>query len=155
MPLLFLPVITTSIVMLLMSDKIFLDTNVVVYLYSNDEPEKKATAMALFEQTSPIISTQVLSELANTLRRKFNLSYEVIGETIQEVQNACVVVPVLPETIVQALIFAKKYQYAYYDSLILASALAADCDTLFTEDLHHEQIVEKALIIRNPFLNLN
>lgn len=38
-----------------MSDKIFLDTNVVVYLYSQDEPEKKAAAIALFEQNTPII----------------------------------------------------------------------------------------------------
>jgi predicted nucleic acid-binding protein len=36
-----------------MSDKFFLDTNVVVYLYSQDEPEKKAAAVALFEQSIP------------------------------------------------------------------------------------------------------
>lgn len=134
-----------------MSDRIFLDTNVVVYLYSQDEPEKKAAAIVLFEKKTPIISTQVLNELANTLRRKFNLSYEAIVEAITEIQSACIIIPVVPETIIQALYLAKKYQYAYYDSLILASALSADCSLLFTEDLQHKQTIETKLTICNPF----
>lgn len=135
-----------------MSDNFFLDTNVLVYLYSNDEPDKKAAAMALFESCIPIISTQVLSELANTLKRKFNLSDEDVIRVIEQVQNACVVIPVVTETITQALTLAKKYQYAYYDSLILASALATHCSVLFTEDLQDGQRIETALTIRNPFM---
>jgi predicted nucleic acid-binding protein len=57
----------------------------------------------------------------------------------------------VPETIIQALALAKKYQYAYYDSLILASALSADCSILFTEDLQHKQMIETTLTICNPF----
>jgi len=100
----------------------------------------------------PIVSTQVLSELSNTLSRKFNLSYRQISEVITEIQNACVVIPVLPETIIQALNLAEKYQYAYYDSLILASALSTGCIILFTEDLQHKQTIESKLTICNPFL---
>ena len=133
------------------SGKIFLDTNIVVYLYSGDEPEKQATALKLIEQNNPIISTQVLSELANTLSRKFTLPFDVVAQAVAEVQEGCAVLPVMPETISQALALAKKYQYSYYDSLILASALSAGCSTLFTEDMHHGQVIENSLTIQNPF----
>lgn len=129
----------------------FLDTNVLVYLYSSDEPEKRATALKLIEQSNPIISTQVLSELANTLSRKFRLSYDVVAQAVTEVQDSCAVLPVMPETIARALSLANKYQYSYYDSLILASALSAGCGTLFTEDMQHGQVIEGLLTINNPF----
>ena len=136
-----------------MSDNIFLDTNIVVYLYSRDEPEKQAIAQALIERNNPVISTQVLSELANTLSRKFGLTYPVTAQAVMEVRDACSVVPVMPDTITQALAFAQKYQYTYYDSLILATALSAGCDTLATEDMQHGQVIENALTIHNPFIS--
>lgn len=134
-----------------MSDKIFLDTNIVVYLYSGDEPEKQAVALALIEQSNPVVSTQVLSELANTLSRKFGLSYDVVAQAVAEVRDACTVVPVMPYTIAQALDLAQKHRYSYYDSLILAAALSAGCETLATEDMQHGQVIEGVLEIRNPF----
>lgn len=134
-----------------MSGKIFLDTNIVVYLYSGDEPEKQAAALSLIEQNNPVISTQVLSELANTLSRKFGLSYDVVAKAVAEVRDACIVVPVMPDTIAQALGLAQVYKYSYYDSLILAAALSAGCETLATEDMQHGQLIEGVLTIRNPF----
>ncbi|MDD2914043.1 MAG: PIN domain-containing protein [Gallionella sp.] len=134
-----------------MSAKTFLDTNIVVYLYSGDEPEKRAAALALIEQNNTVVSTQVLSELANTLSRKFGLSYDVVAQAVTEVRYACTVVPVMPDTIAQALGLAQKYRYSYYDSLILAAALSAGCGTLATEDMQHGQFIEGALTIRNPF----
>ena len=134
-----------------MSGKIFLDTNILVYLYSGDEPEKQAAALKLIEQNNANISTQVLSELANTLSRKFALPFDIVAQAVAEVQEGCAVFPVMPETIYQALALAKKYQYSYYDSLILASALSAGCSTLFTEDMQHGQVIENSLTINNPF----
>jgi predicted nucleic acid-binding protein len=93
-----------------MNDRIFLDTNILVYLYSGDEPEKQAAALSLVEQNNPVISTQVLSELANTLSRKFNLGYDVVVQAIAEIQDACTVIPVMPLTIARALALAQKYQ---------------------------------------------
>ena len=134
-----------------MSGKTFLDTNIVVYLYSGDEPEKRAAALALIEQNNSVVSTQVLSELANTLSRKFGLSYDVVAQAVAEVRDACTVAPVMPDTIAQALALAQKYRYSYYDSLILAAALSAGCKTLATEDMQHGQVIDGALTIRNPF----
>ncbi len=70
-----------------MSAKVFLDTNVVVYLYSGDEPEKQIAALSLIENNEAIVSTQVLGELANTLSRKFSLPYEVVAQAVAEVQE--------------------------------------------------------------------
>jgi len=134
-----------------MSGKTFLDTNIVVYIYSGDEPEKQAAALALIEQNNPVVSTQVLSELANTLSRKFGLSYTVVAQAVAEVRDACAIVPVMPDTIAQALALAQKYKYAYYDSLILAAALSAGCEILATEDMQHGQVIEGSLMIHNPF----
>jgi len=137
--------------MLQMSGKTFLDTNIVVYLYSGDEPEKRAAALALIEQNNIVVSTQVLSELANTLSRKFGLSFDVVAQAVAEVRDACTVVPIMPDTITQALTLAQKHKYSYYDSLILAAALSAGCETLVTEDMQHAQIIDGVLTIRNPF----
>ena len=84
-----------------MSGKTFLDTNIVVYLYSGDESEKRAAALALIEQNNIVVSTQVLSELANTLSRKFGLPFDVVAQAVAEVRDACTVVPVMPDTITQ------------------------------------------------------
>jgi len=56
-----------------MTGNIFLGTNIVAYLYSGDEPKKRSVALALIEQNNPVVSTQVLSELANTLNSKFGV----------------------------------------------------------------------------------
>jgi len=134
-----------------MSGRTFLDTNIVVYLFSGDEPEKRAAALALIEQNNSVISTQVLSELANTLSRKFGLAFDVVAQAVAEVRDTCTVVPVMPDTITHALALAQKYRYSYYDSLILAAALSTGCETLATEDMQHGQVIESALTIRNPY----
>lgn len=102
-------------------------------------------------KTTPITSTQVLSELANTLSRKFRLPYDVVAQAVMEVQDSCTFFPVMPETIFQTLSLANKYQYSYYDSLILAVALSTGCTMLFTEDMQHGQVIENSLTIHNPF----
>ena len=89
-----------------MSGKTFLDTNVVVYLYSSDEPEKQAAALAFIEQGNPVVSTQVLNELANTLSRKFALPDDVVARAVTEVRDSCTVIPVMQDTIAQALALA-------------------------------------------------
>ena len=134
-----------------MSAKTFLDTNIVVYLYSGDEPEKRVAALALIEQNNSVVSTQVLSELANTLSRKFGLTYRRGSASSSGSPRSLQVVPVMPDTIAQALDLAQKYRYSYYDSLILAAALSARCETLATEDMQHGQVIEGVLTIRNPF----
>jgi predicted nucleic acid-binding protein len=102
----------------------FLDTNILLYLYSEDEPEKLARARQLvMDGARAWVSTQVLSEMANVLHRKFGVAYPDIAVALQEIRAVCAVHQVTAETIALALSLAERYRYAYYDSLILAAAL--------------------------------
>ena len=135
-----------------MPGKPFVDTNVVLYLYSEDEPAKKTAAEKLVRGPERAwISTQVLSEMANVLRRKFRLEYPDIAAAIAEVRAACDVHIVTPETISLALRLGERYRHSYFDSLILAAALECGCDTLASEDMQDGLVVESQLSIRNPF----
>jgi predicted nucleic acid-binding protein len=135
-----------------MNAKAFFDTNVLIYLYSIDEPEKQHKALQRIEATeNRWVSTQVLSELSNTLHRKFKLEYSAIVKVISEIHASFQVITVQPDTIKQTLNLAQIYRYSYYDSLIIASALEQSSNILFSEDMQHEQIIEHHMLILNPF----
>ena len=74
------------------------------------------------------ISTQVLNELSNVLRKKFKLSFDKIYNVINEICINFNVKLITNSTILSALKIAKKYKYSFYDSLIISSAI--DCRRL-------------------------
>ena len=134
-----------------MPDKVFIDTNVLIYGYSEDEPDKRQRAIDCVRSGEAWISTQVLNETINVLKRKFSLSYSQIREAVQELSEGFPIVLVSVNTIEMALNLAERYQYSYFDSLILASALEAGCQILYSEDLQDGQRIENQLMIVNPF----
>jgi len=134
-----------------MPDKVFIDTNVLIYAYSEDEPDKRQRVIDCVRSGEAWISTQVLNETINVLKRKFSLSYSQIREAVQELSEGFPIVLVSVNTIEMALNLAERYQYSYFDSLILASALEARCQILYSEDLHDGQRIENQLTIINPF----
>ena len=134
-----------------MPDKVFIDTNVLIYGYSEDEPDKRQQAIDCVRSGEAWISTQVLNETINVLKRKFSLSYSQIREAVQELSEGFPIVLVSVNTIEMALNLAERYQYSYFDSLILASALEAGCQILYSEDLQDGQRIENQLTIVNPF----
>ena len=134
-----------------MSAKAFFDTNVLIYLYSVDETEKQQLALRKIETIeNRWISTQVLSEISNTLSKKFKLKYSDIANVLTEIQATFHVATVKPNTIDQALTLAQIYRYSYYDSLIIAAALEQSCKFLYSEDMQHQQIIDQQLTILNP-----
>ncbi|WP_262245665.1 PIN domain-containing protein [Parapedobacter soli] len=136
----------------LISDKVFLDTNILVYSYSVSEKEKQEIVRNLISETDSHISTQVLTELTNTLTRKFKLP---LNSAIKAIDECCANNHVFvnnPETIKGAINIADRYGFSFYDSLIISAALESDCKVLYSEDLHNGQIIEKKLKIQNPFL---
>jgi predicted nucleic acid-binding protein len=106
-----------------MSDRIFFDTNVLVYCYTETEPNKKSVAVEFAQSPDAWISTQVLQELSNTLRRKFGKEWTEVVGTLEEVCQNFEVFTNLPDTLRDAIRIADKYGYSLYDSLILSSAL--------------------------------
>lgn len=135
-----------------MSDEIFFDTNIILYSYSIGNDSKKIAAQNFISTSQGIISTQVLQELCNILIEKFKFEEEDILKALKEVNGNFKLVINDLKTVQRALKIHFKYSYSYYDSLIIGSALQNECSILYSEDLHHNQKIEKSLTIINPFL---
>jgi predicted nucleic acid-binding protein len=129
----------------------FIDTNIVIYSLSQDD-KKQDKALALLVN-KPVISIQVLNETANIMRRKLGFDVSVIRVVINRISQECgSLQPINLTTINKALNIFERYEFSYYDSLIIAAALQADCTALYSEDMHHGQSIDNQLIIINPFL---
>ena len=68
-----------------MKDKAFFDTNILVYLHSEDEPEKRNIARNLLPDNEPIITIQVVKEFVNTLRKKYHIDWSKIKNVVDEI----------------------------------------------------------------------
>ena len=137
-----------------MSDKrAFVDTNMLVYLYSgNDEDnDKRRCVHKEMRQYNCQISTQVLNEFSNICVKKLKIKANEIRVLINQICSYCDLVYVDEDTINKALELCSRYNYSYYDSLMLASALEYGCDYLLSEDLSDGQIIEGSLAIKNIF----
>lgn len=137
-----------------MKDKVFIDTNILVYLYSNSEMQKQGIARSLlFESDIDIfISTQVLGEFTNVLYKKYDYSISTIKTAITDFKNNFSVHNIKTETVERALDMMRIYKYSYWDSLIIASAIENNCLILYSEDFQHNQVLEQKLRIINPFI---
>lgn len=136
-----------------MPDKIFIDTNLWIYLHSDDTSKKQLIHTLLEKQFENIvISVQILNECFNSLTRKKITSFIEAKNIVENIADSYMVLPLILETTKQAIAIQARYQFSYYDSLVVATALQAECKILYTEDLQHGQIIEKQLTIINPFL---
>jgi predicted nucleic acid-binding protein len=132
-----------------MNDKqVFIDTNILVYTYSEAELAKQQVARSISSNQNAWISTQVLQEFSNVLLKKFKKPPVEIKATLTETS----VFTNTRQTIFKAVDLLEKYGFSFYDSLILASALESNCEILYSEDLSHNQLIEGKLRILNPFL---
>jgi len=138
--------------MLQMSDKIYIDTNIWVYLYSDEKRKsKKSEELIKTNFNQIIISTQVLNELFNVLVFKLKIkTKEETRQIVSDLINSFDTVLISSATIVKAIDISIKYQYRFYDSLMLAIALQNQCNIFYSEDLQDGQILEEQLTIINP-----
>jgi len=139
-----------------MTDRVFLDTNVLVYLYDADTPERQRKARGVLERDSVsfVISTQVLQEFYVTVTRKFAKSMAeedvlIAMRRLRELPTVKVDVPMIFE----AIELGRRFQLSFWDALIARAALAAGCSRLLTEDLQHQMRIGD-LTVENPFLAL-
>lgn len=138
-----------------MSDNAFFDTNVLVYTYSVTEPHKQAIARKLINDCESFISTQVLQELTNIITKKFQFSYESATNVVEECCKNNHLFINTKETILIAHRVAERYNFSFYDSLIISAAFECNCSILYSEDMQNGQIIEKRLKIVNPFRSTN
>lgn len=127
----------------------FFDTNLLLYLFS--ESQAKADAVEELLAEGGFASVQVLNEFAAVARRKLQMSYAEITESLDTLTSILQVIPLTLETHRQGLVIAERYGFSVYDSMIVAAAVEAGCDELLTEDLQHLQRIGDSLRVVNPF----
>lgn len=130
---------------------VFFDTNILLYLLS--ENDKKSDCSETLISRGGIISAQVLNEFASVASKNLRMEYADIREILDSLRSICTVVPLSLETHNMGIDIAERYGFAFYDSLIVASALQSDCSILYTENLQNNQIIEKQLTLINPFIS--
>lgn len=128
----------------------FLDTNVIVYAFSSNDPRRdKAEALL---HVGGVISVQVLNEFVSISRRKVHRDWDEIEHALKVLKTLLAPPePLTAETHAAAILIARRYRFGFYDALIVAAALHAGCSLLYSEDLQSGQRVER-LTIENPFL---
>jgi len=136
-----------------MPDKAFLDTNIIIYMYSADDEGKRICASELLNSYTCVTSLQVMNEACNVWIKKFLWDENKINEHLDNIKVICDdIIPIHIETIEKALDLNSKYGYSYYDCLMLASALEYECQIIFTEDMKDGQLINSSLKIKNPFV---
>jgi predicted nucleic acid-binding protein len=133
-----------------MTNKRFaLDTNILIYLEGNDAAKRNVSEELL--SSAPVIPSQVVTEFLNVTRRLRNISKLQAMKEAAALFADCKIAPIQNSTIDLAIKLIQKYDFQLFDSLIVALALEADCDILYTEDMKHGLLVNKKLQIINPF----
>ena len=138
-----------------MSDKCFVDTNILVYAHDRSTGAKHTRAQALIQELwnsgSGVLSTQVLQEFCVSLRRKAARPVPA-GEIRRLVQDYSTweIVTNTAESILQALEIEARYKTSFWDALIIQAAEASGAFTLYSEDLANGQRYGAVRVV-NPF----
>ena len=130
--------------------KIFFDTNTLLYLLSSDN--KKADWVSKNLQQHNVISVQVLNEFTSASLRKIKISNTELDEFLDLFTSTFQVRSLDMDTFETGLMVSRRYGYQHFDSMIIAAALQAGCERLYSEDMQHRQVIDKRLQIVNPFV---
>jgi predicted nucleic acid-binding protein len=128
---------------------IFFDTNVLLYLLSDDH--SKADKAEELLSAGGVVSIQVLNEFAAVASRKFSMKWNEVRYCLAPFRVVLRIEPLTVDTHDKALDIAERYKVSLYDALIVAAARLAGCRRLYSEDLQHRQVFEKTLTVVNPF----
>jgi predicted nucleic acid-binding protein len=127
----------------------FFDSNVLLYIASADQAKANRTERLIAEGGT--ISVQVLNEIANVARRKMALSWDETRAFLSMVRALLTVQPLTTTVHEKGLAMSERYGFSLYDAMIVAAALQADCETLWSEDMQHGLVVDGRLRIADPF----
>jgi predicted nucleic acid-binding protein len=137
---------------------IFFDSNIWLYRFlfdpdsdNSEEIRKHNIATNLTNYDRILLSTQVINEVCAVLLKKAKIREIQLKKIIQEFYQGCIVIEIDYNIILTASDLRIQYNLSFWDSLIVASALAGGADTLYSEDMQHGLTVSEQLTIINPF----
>ena len=139
-----------------MTDRIFVDTNVLVYAHDQDGAWKRERALhclaELWDSGGGRLSTQVLQEFVANItqkikqRRARSAAREVVRTYASWVKST-----ITPGTVIRASEISEAWQTSFWDGMILAAAEQDGVAELLSEDMAHGQTIA-GVKVRNPFL---
>jgi len=128
----------------------FLDSNILIYAFTADP--RAVAAQALLERGGAI-SVQTLNEFANVARRKLRMSWRELRRALDAIRAVCpTILPVDIDIHADAMRIAERHNFGIYDAVVIACALRAKCETLWSEDMQHGMVIDRRLRIADPFL---
>jgi len=142
-----------------MSDKYFVDTNILIYAHDRSAGLKHDLARQLLERLwisgQGVLSTQVLQEVCINLRRKIArpLPVDEVRRLLQDYLSWEIVVNT-PESVIQALEIEVRYKMSFWDALVLQAAESSGAAVLYSEDLATGQKYGPIQVI-NPLRETN
>lgn len=140
-----------------MKDKVFWDSNLWIYLFTkseNPEDERKKQHLETMLRGHPrlVSSVQVLNKVANALMKKYAFHESDVREFLEKILMLTENQSLTSEYSLKALNLKSRYQLGWYDSIIVTAALESGCNHLYSEDMNDGLVIEKSLIITNPFM---
>ena len=135
-----------------MNDKIFIDTNILIYSIDDNDIEKQSKADEIIVKLSEnggVISTQVMQEFFNIATQKLKLKKDYVKLLIQRLAECFIVHRKTEFDIYRAIDISINNQLSFWDSLILSAAISERCNIMYSEDLNDGQNVYGVKII-NP-----
>lgn len=137
---------------MIMSNRYALDTNVLIYLHDIDSNSHKRNIAEELVADGPVISPQVISEYLNVCHKRLKMSKPDTLEALMNWLNFCTLADFSLKIYSRTIDLVEKYQFQLFDGIVVAYALASDCDKLYSEDMQNNLLVESQLRIVNPFL---
>ncbi len=137
--------------MIMAVNTVAIDTNVLIYVYDSSDVLKRQLAIELLSD-NPHVPAQVISECLNTLRRLLPIAKEKLLILTADLFADCPIIPIHVSTLREASLLVKKYEFQLFDAVIVAASLEAGCNILYSEDMHHDLLVNNSLRIINPFV---
>ncbi|MEW6067776.1 MAG: PIN domain-containing protein [Nitrospirota bacterium] len=137
-------------------DKVFLDTNIIIYAYDISAGEKREIARKiitdLWGSGLGLLSTQVLQEFFVSITKKIlkPLDVKIAEEIVSDLLKWDVIVND-GQSILEAIDIHSRYKYSFWDSMIIQAALKGNASLLLSEDLSDGQIIN-GVRIKNPFI---
>jgi len=129
----------------------FIDTNIWLYaLLDTGEAEKSSRAKEAITRTEPILSVQVINELCVNLIKKAGFTEEQISQLIEALYEKYPIIEMDEGILLDASQLRQEYALSFWDSAVVACALAADVEILYSEDMQNGLVIRETLEIKNP-----
>ncbi len=132
-----------------MPDKVFLDTNILIYLFGEDSG-KQFLAQKTVSESDASVSLQVVNEFCGYLLKK-KYPHDHVLAAVNQISENFPILRLSEKTVREALRLGKRYRYSHFDCLHLATAIEHGCKIFYSEDMHHGHQLEEGLRILNPF----